>query len=132
MSMSDPIADMLTRVRNALSAGHDECSMPASRLKADIAALLKREGFIKDWVVDGEGVKKSLRLTLKYFNQGQPAIRGLERVSKSGLRKFSSHADLPRVLDGMGVAILTTSKGVMTDDDARENQVGGEVMCYVW
>ena len=132
MSQCDPIADMLTRVRNAHAATKEECSLPFSRMKESIAKILSDEGYISSYRVEGEGAIKTLVLTLKYFNGDQPAIRGLERVSKQGLRQFSSCDDLPRVLNGMGVAIVTTSKGVMTDRSARKNRVGGEVMAYVW
>ncbi len=132
MSQCDPVADMLTRVRNAQSAGNPECGMPHSRMKSDIAAILKSEGYIRGFRVEGEGVQKSLIVSLKYFNEGEPVIRGIERVSKQGLRQFFKCDDLPQVLNGMGIAIVTTSKGVMSDRSARKSRVGGEVMCYVW
>ena len=130
MSMSDPVADMLVRIRNAQTVGHTEVSMPASRLKASIASVLKDEGYIEDFVVRDQGVKKELRIGLKYY-AGRPVIERLERVSKPGLRIYKGHDDIPRVMNGLGVAILSTSRGVMTDRKARADGVGGEVLCIV-
>jgi small subunit ribosomal protein S8 len=135
MSMTDPIADMLVRIRNAQTVGHTEVAMPASKLKASIAQVLKQEGYIEDFAVrekagDATGVKKELRIGLKYY-AGRPVIERLERVSKPGLRVYKGHDDIPRVMNGLGVAILSTSRGVMTDRKARADGVGGEVLCIV-
>jgi small subunit ribosomal protein S8 len=131
MSWSDPIADMLTRIRNAQRAGLEMVEMPHSSLKGEIVRVLKREGFIHDHVVDGS-TKKTLRVYLKYGPGHEPAIQGLKRESKAGRRVYASVRAVPRVLDGMGVAILSTSSGVMTDKEARKRRVGGEVVCLVW
>jgi small subunit ribosomal protein S8 len=130
MSMSDPIADMLVRIRNAQMVGHTEVVMPASRLKASIAHVLKQEGYIDDFATRENGPKKELRIALKYY-AGKPVIERLERVSKPGLRVYKGHDDIPRVMNGLGVAILSTSRGVMTDRKARADGVGGEVLCIV-
>jgi small subunit ribosomal protein S8 len=130
MSMSDPIADMLIRIRNAQLVGHTEAIMPASRLKASIAKVLKDEGYIEDFSVRENGPKKELRIGLKYY-AGRPVIERLERVSKPGLRVYRGRDDIPRVMNGLGVAILSTSRGVMTDRKARADGVGGEVLCIV-
>ena len=132
MSIADPIADMLTRIRNSIMAGKETCSLPHSRLKTQIGEILKKEGYISDCRVEGEKQLKTIHLDLKYYGDRQPAIRGLKRVSKQGLRKFSTSKDMPYVLDGLGIAIITTSKGIMTDKQARNENVGGEVMAYVW
>ena len=130
MSMSDPIADMLVRIRNAQTVGHAEVAMPASRLKASIAEVLKQEGYIEDFALRDNGPKKELRIGLKYY-AGRPVIERLERVSKPGLRVYKGRDDIPRVMNGLGVAILSTSRGVMTDRKARADGVGGEVLCIV-
>ena len=134
MSMSDPIADMLIRIRNAQLVGHTEVAMPASKLKASIAKVLKEEGYIEDFALQeksGEaGAKKELRIALKYY-AGRPVIERLERVSKPGLRVYKGRNDIPRIMNGLGVAILSTSRGVMTDRKARADGVGGEVLCIV-
>ena len=134
MSMSDPIADMLIRIRNAQLVGHTEVSMPASRIKASIAQVLKDEGYIEDFAIrdkgGDDGPKKELRIGLKYY-AGRPVIERLERVSKPGLRVYRGRDDIPRVMNGLGVAILSTSRGVMTDRKARADGVGGEVLCIV-
>jgi small subunit ribosomal protein S8 len=130
MSMSDPVADMLVRIRNAQMVGHVEVSMPASKLKASIAKVLKDEGYIEDFAMRENGVKKELRIGLKYY-AGKPVIERLERVSKPGLRIYKGRDDIPRVMNGLGVAILSTSRGVMTDRKARADGVGGEVLCIV-
>lgn len=132
MSLCDPIADMLTRVRNGATAGLEQVAMPHSVLKGELARLLKQEGFIKDYVTEGVGAKKQLRLSLRYDAAGKPIIQGLKRVSKPGLRRYTGAADVPRVLGGLGLAILSTSKGLMTGREARKQKVGGEVLCYVW
>jgi len=130
MSMSDPIADMLIRIRNAQMVGHTEVAMPASKIKASIAQVLKDEGYIEDFALRDEGTKRELRIGLKYY-AGRPVIERLERVSKPGLRVYRGRDDIPRVLNGLGVAILSTSRGVMTDRKARADGVGGEVLCIV-
>ena len=130
MSMSDPIADMLIRIRNAQMVGHAETVMPASRLKAAIAKVLKDEGYIDDFALRENGIRKELAIALKYY-AGRPVIERLERVSKPGLRVYKGRDDIPRVMNGLGVAILSTSRGVMTDRRARADGVGGEVLCIV-
>ena len=130
MSMSDPVSDMLTRIRNAQMVGHTETVMPASRLKASIAQVLKDEGYIDDFALRAEGAKKELRIALKYY-AGRPVIERLERVSKPGLRVYRGRDDIPRIMNGLGVAILSTSRGVMTDRKARADGVGGEILCIV-
>jgi small subunit ribosomal protein S8 len=128
--MSDPIADMLVRIRNAQMVGHTEVAMPASKLKGAIAQVLKDEGYIEDFALRDDGVKKQLRIGLKYY-AGRPVIERLERVSKPGLRVYRGRDDIPRIMNGLGVAILSTSRGVMTDRKARADGVGGEVLCIV-
>ena len=131
MAMSDPIADMLTRIRNAQLVGKLSVSMPHSKIKAAIAAVLKEEGYIDAFSVKSETANKStLDLTLKYY-AGRPVIERIERVSRPGLRIYKASADIPRVMNGLGVAIVSTPKGVMTDRAARAQKVGGEVLCYV-
>jgi len=129
--MSDPIADMLTRIRNGLHAQKADVSMPASRTKTSIAEVLKQEGYILGYKEAGEGVKKSLEIQLKYF-QGQPVIEELDRVSKPGCRVYANSKNVPQVRDGLGVALVSTSKGIMTDKAARESGVGGEILCTVF
>ncbi|MEX2197172.1 MAG: 30S ribosomal protein S8 [Burkholderiales bacterium] len=130
MSMTDPIADMLTRIRNAQMVGHTEVSMPCSKLKIAIAKVLKDEGYIEDFAVRDEKPAKALHIGLKYY-AGRPVIERLERISKPGLRVYKGRDDIPRVMNGLGVAILSTSRGVMTDRKARADGVGGEVLCIV-
>ena len=138
MSMSDPIADMLVRIRNAQMVGHTEVAMPASKLKSAIAQVLKDEGYIEDFAIRqkaGEkggvdAAKKELAIGLKYY-AGRPVIERLERVSKPGLRVYRGRDDIPRIMNGLGVAILSTSRGVMTDRKARADGVGGEILCIV-
>ena len=130
MSMTDPIADMLVRIKNALAVGKPQVSMPASKMKLAIATVLKSEGYIGDFRVSGEGAKAKLEVSLKYY-EGKPVIERLERVSRSGLRKYKGKNDLPKVLAGLGVAIISTSQGLMTDRQARAAGVGGEVICLV-
>ena len=130
MSMHDPIADMLTRIRNAQLVGHTEVSMPASQLKSAIARVLKDEGYIEDFAMRENGSKKELAIALKYY-AGRPVIERLERVSKPGLRVYKGRNDIPRVMNGLGVAIVSTSRGVMTDRKARADGLGGEVLCIV-
>lgn len=133
--ISDPIGDMLTRVRNALLAGKATVEMPSSRLKVEIARILKQEGFIEDFVVGEEKPAPIMSITLKYYGarrERKPVITHLERVSKPGRRIYKGRRDLPRVMSGIGIAIVTTPKGVMTAQEARRQHVGGEVLCYVW
>ena len=130
MSMNDPIADMLTRIRNALSAGKVAVDMPSSKQKIAIADLLKAEGFINDYAVNDVEGKSTLTVDLKYY-QGKPVIETINRVSRPGLRVYKSKDDLPSVMGGLGVAIVSTSKGLMTDKAARQAGYGGEVVCYV-
>jgi small subunit ribosomal protein S8 len=130
MSMSDPIADMLTRIRNAQRVDKPEVAMPASKLKVAIAAVLKDEGYIEGFQVDANAGKPELRIGLKYY-AGRPVIERLERVSRPGLRVYKARNDIPEVMNGLGVAIVSTSRGVMTDRRARSQGVGGEVICYV-
>ncbi len=130
MSMQDPLADMLTRIRNAQMAEHASVVMPASKIKAAVAEVLKGEGYIVDYKVDGE-VKAQMTVELKYF-EGKPVIEEIKRVSRPGLRNYSAAADLPKVNGGLGVAIVSTNKGVMTDRAARAQGVGGEVICTVF
>src|SRR6185503_12884584 len=127
MSMTDPIADMLVRIRNAQMVGHPEVAMPASKLKASIAEVLKSEGYIEDFALRDNGPFKELRIGLKYY-AGKPVIERLERVSKPGLRVYKGRDDIPKVMNGLGVAILSTSRGVMTDRKARADGVGGEIL----
>ena len=132
MTMTDPIADMLSRVRNANNAFHDTVSMPSSNLKVHIAEILKQEGYISEFSVDEERVGKTLTLSLKYGPSRQRSIAGLRRVSKPGLRVYAKSTNLPQVLGGLGVAIISTSQGLLTDKQATEKGVGGEVLAYVW
>ena len=132
MSLCDPIADMLTRIRNGAAAGLENVAMPASVLKVELARLLKQEGYIKDYVTDGVGAHKVLRVAMRYSADGKPVITGIKRISKPGLRRYTGAVDIPRVLGGMGTALLTTSKGLMTGREARKQKVGGEVLAYVW
>ena len=130
MSMQDPIADMLTRIRNGQAAKHVSVKMPSAKLKVAIAKLLKDEGYITDYAVAEEGAKPELEITLKYF-QGQPVVETIQRVSRPGLRIYKGKDELPKVMGGLGVAIVSTSKGLMTDRAARLAGMGGEVICYV-
>ncbi|GAC1500787.1 MAG: 30S ribosomal protein S8 [Chamaesiphon sp.] len=133
MAANDTIADMLTRIRNANLARHQTTEIPATRMTLNIARVLKSEGFIADFEEAGEGVKRNLVLSLKYKGKNrQPIITALRRVSKPGLRVYSNRKELPRVLGGIGIAIISTSSGIMTDREARRQGVGGEVLCYVW
>ncbi|HEY8490385.1 MAG TPA: 30S ribosomal protein S8 [Dehalococcoidia bacterium] len=133
MSMSDPIADMLTRIRNAVAARHDFVNVPASKLKLAIAKVLKEEGFIRDYeVVEGNGPQKLLRIHLSYTGRKEPVLTGLQRVSRPGLRVYVQKREIPRVYGGLGIAILSTPEGVMTGQQAWRRKIGGEVLCYVW
>ena len=132
MKPSDSIADMLTRIRNAHAAGLEVAEVPYSRMKQEIARILKREGYIADHAVEGSDAGKNLRVFLKYHGEHQPSIRGMRRISTPGLRRYVGNKEIPRVLGGLGVAIMSTPKGIVTDKEARELHVGGEVLCYVW
>ena len=129
---SDPIADMLTRVRNAIRARHPKVDVPASNLKTEIARILKEEGYIANYKVAEEGVKKVIKIYLKYATDNSPVISGIERVSRPGCRSYSGMNDIPRVQGGLGISILTTPRGVMTGRNARREGVGGEILCSVW
>jgi small subunit ribosomal protein S8 len=129
--VNDPIADMLTRIRNAIMAHHDSVPIPASRIKLSIAKILKDEGFIADYTVLKGKPERIIKVSLKYIN-GRPAVAGLERVSKPGLRLYVGHKEIPRVYGGLGVALLSTPKGVMTGHDAWRKNLGGELLCYIW
>ena len=130
--MTDPIADMLTRIRNANQNRAKDVSMPSSKMKETIASILKEEGYIADYSIEKNDVQNILTLTLKYGNNKERVITGLKRISKPGLRVYASREDIPTVLNGLGIAIISTPKGVMTDKLARKNNVGGEVIAYVW
>ena len=131
MVMTDPIADMLTRIRNANRQHHETVMVPASKLKVDIAEILKNEGFIKGYKVEGEGPIKNIVITLKYRGNDR-VITELKRISKPGLRVYAKVNEIPKVLNGLGIVILSTSQGVITDKEARAKQVGGEVLAYIW
>lgn len=131
--MTDPIADMLTRIRNALTAKHDTVTVPASKVKVAIADILVREGYVKSYEIVENAVQNDILITLKYSPvKGQKVVTALERVSKPGLRVYAGVDDIPKVLNGMGIAILSTSKGILTDKEAKAQHVGGEVLAYVW
>jgi small subunit ribosomal protein S8 len=132
MVMTDPIADMLTRIRNANQMKHKTVDVPASKLKMEILNVLKQEGYIVDFERIDDGVQGTLKIKLKYLTNDERVVRGLKKISKPGLRVYAKMDDLPKVLNGLGIAIISTSKGIMTDRDARKNQVGGEVIAYVW
>ncbi len=132
MSFTDPIADMLTRIRNASSARHEKVIVPRSRLKIRIAEVLKEEGFIKDFVVHEDPPQGAITILLKYSADREPAISDIKRISKPGLRRYVPTDAIPRILNGMGIAILSTSKGVLVDREARKQKVGGELICTVW
>ncbi|SFF00594.1 30S ribosomal protein S8 [Alteribacillus iranensis] len=132
MVVTDPIADMLTRIRNANTVRHEKLELPASNLKKEVAEILKREGFIRDVESIEDNKQGILRIFLKYGVDNERVITGLKRISKPGLRVYAKADELPRVLGGLGIAIISTSKGVMTDKEARKQQVGGEVLAYIW
>ena len=132
MSMTDPIADMLTRLRNGNAAHHDEVTMPSSRIKVEIAKVLKQEGYIKDFTVERADVGAVLRVDLKYGPNRERTISGVRRISKPGLRVYAKKESLPRVLGGLGIAIISTSSGLLTDRAAHKAGIGGEVVAYVW
>ncbi|MFC1970330.1 30S ribosomal protein S8 [Chloroflexota bacterium] len=132
MTVSDPIADMLTRIRNAIMAKHDSVLMPASKMKLAIAKILKEEGFITDYEVVKSKPHRVIKIYLRYFNDNKPAISGLKRVSKPGLRVYVQKREIPRIYGGMGIAIVSTSKGLRTGHQAWRQEAGGELLCYVW
>jgi small subunit ribosomal protein S8 len=132
MVMTDPIADMLTRIRNANSVFHDKVEMPASKIKQAIAKVLKEEGFIKDFEYVGDNKQGVIRVNLKYGPNREKVITGIKRISKPGLRVYAKSEEIPRVLRGLGIAIVSTPSGIMTEKQARKEGVGGEVICYVW
>ena len=132
MNVTDPIADMLTRIRNASSVGKPDVSMPSSKMLVEIARVINEEGYIEGYVVEDTKPQKTLTIQLKYGAKRSPAIKGIRRISKPGLRIYSAAKDMPRVLGGLGTAVVSTSKGVMCDRDARKANVGGEVIAYIW
>ncbi len=132
MKITDPISDMLTRIRNANSAGKDSVSMPSSKVLVEIAGVITEEGYVEGYTVEDTKPQKTLHITLKYGKKRAKVIRGIRRISKPGLRIYSTAEKLPRVLGGLGTAVVSTSKGMMCDRDARKNGVGGEVIAYVW
>ncbi len=132
MTMTDPIADMLTRIRNANKAYHDRVTMPYSKIKTHVAEILQQEGYIAGWASEGEGVERALVVDLKYGPNRERTIAGIRRISKPGLRVYAKATNLPRVLGGLGVAIISTSSGLLTDRQAAKRRVGGEVLAYVW
>ena len=132
MSMSDPLADMLTRIRNGVMANFDSVEIPLSQLKVGVAKVLKQEGYINDYAVLDEGVQGTLKIELKYGPNNEKIITGMRRSSKPGLRQYKKADRIPKVMSGLGVAILTTSRGIITDREARRQKVGGEVLCEVW
>jgi small subunit ribosomal protein S8 len=132
MNTSDPIADMLTRIRNASAARHRELTLPSSRMKREIARILVEEGFVDSFTTQQDGVQEMITLQLKYVEGRTPVVSGLKRISKPGLRVYARKTEIPRVLGGLGLAILSTSHGVMTGPQARKLNLGGEVLCYVW
>jgi small subunit ribosomal protein S8 len=130
--MTDPIADMLTRIRNAVTAKHDYVNIPASKMKIAIADVLQKEGYIRSYEVQDEATKKLMRVQLNYTGKKEPVLSGIQRVSKPGLRVYVQKLEIPRVYGGLGIAILSTPQGVMTGQDAWRRKIGGEVLCYVW
>jgi small subunit ribosomal protein S8 len=132
MAVSDPIADMLTRIRNGAMARHDSVSMPASKMKLNIAKILKQEGYITGYEVSGTGVERQIKITLRYQERNKPMILGLKRMSKPGLRLYVQRNEIPRVYGGMGIAILSTSQGVVPSYKAWKQGLGGELLCYIW
>ena len=132
MAVSDPIADMLTRIRNSAMARHDSVSMPASKMKLNIAKILKQEGYITGYEVTGMGIERQVKITLRYQERNKPMITGLKRMSKPGLRLYVQRNEIPRVYGGMGIAILSTSRGVVPSYKAWKQGLGGELLCYIW
>ena len=132
MAMTDPIADMLTRIRNANSAKHKIVDVPSSKVKMQIADILLREGYINSYEMLEDGVKRTMRISLKYSDKNERTLAGLRRISKPGLRVYAPADKLPKVLNGLGTAIVSTDKGIVTDREARKNKIGGEVLAYIW
>ena len=133
MSMTDPIADMLTRIRNGIQSHHDRVEMPASKLKVEIARILKSEGFVRNYaLVEKDKIQPTLRIDLKYSSDGEPVIHGIERISRPGRRVYRNTKEIPSVLGGLGLAIVSTSKGVLAGHEAAKSGIGGEVLCQVW
>ena len=132
MVLTDPIADMLTRIRNANMAEKKVVQMPHSKMKSELARILKAEGFIKDYTVENDSGKSMLNVFLKYTMDREPVIQGLRRISKPSCRKYGNAEEIPRVLGGIGLAMISTSSGVVTDNEARAKKIGGEVLCYIW
>lgn len=132
MVMTDPIADMLTRVRNANTVRHEKLDIPASKVKAEIADILKREGYVRNYEIIEDNKQNIIRIFMKYGNNDEQVIRGLKRISKPGLRVYAKADEVPRVLNGLGTAIVSTSKGVLSDKEARAQVIGGEVLAYIW
>jgi small subunit ribosomal protein S8 len=132
MSMTDPIADMLSRIRNAIQSRHDRVDVPASKLKVEIARILKEQGFISNYKKVDEGLQGVIRISLKYANDGEPAIHGIERISRPGRRVYRAKTEIPRPLGGLGLSIVSTSRGVLSGDEAAKSGIGGEVLCQVW
>ena len=132
MTMTDPVADMLTRIRNALRASHEMVNIPSSKLKINVAKVLKSEGYIKNFRIISDGQHRYIRVFLKYDNEGNSVIEGVQRISKPSRRVYEKHHKIPHTLNGYGINIISTSKGLMTDGEARQQEVGGEILCAVW
>ncbi len=132
MVMTDPIADLLTRIRNANQMKHSIVEIPASKIKVEILSVLKSEGYITDYEVVPAAVQGTIKITLKYLANNERAVRGLKRISKPGLRVYAKTDEMPRVLNGLGIAVVSTSQGIMTDREARKKQLGGEILAYIW
>lgn len=132
MTMTDPIADMLTRIRNANVVKHETVDVPASNMKKELARILLEEGFVRGYDVIEDGKQGIIRIQLKYGQAGERVITGLKRISKPGMRVYAANHEVPRVLNGLGISVISTSKGILTDKQARKENVGGEVICYVW
>ena len=132
MTMTDPIADMLTRIRNANTVKHETVDVPASNMKKELARILLEEGFIRGYDVIEDGKQGIIRIQLKYGQSGERVISGLKRISKPGMRVYAANHEIPKVLNGLGISVISTSKGILTDKQARKENVGGEVICYVW
>ncbi len=132
MVVTDPIADMLTRIRNAITAKHDEVEIPTSKTKVAIAEILQQEGYVASYEVIEKELQNTIKVVLKYGHKGEKVITGLKRISKPGLRVYAKSSELPKVLNGLGIAIVSTSKGIMTDKHARANNLGGEVLAFIW
>lgn len=132
MTMTDPIADMLTRIRNANTVKHETVDVPASNMKKELARILLEEGFVRGYDVIEDGKQGIIRIQLKYGQSGERVISGLKRISKPGMRVYAANHEIPKVLNGLGISVISTSKGILTDKQARKENVGGEVICYVW